>query len=129
MSELTHAEIAELEHTRWTALMRSDLEQLGRLYSDDLVYTHSNGQRDTKESFLELLRSGALRYVRLEPTEQRTRIFGDLAVVSGDVAIEARVATGSHESVVGYTAVWARQGEDIRHVAWHSSPKQAPIGS
>lgn len=34
---------------------------LGRLLHDDLVYTHSSGDTDTKAGFLERLESGSLR--------------------------------------------------------------------
>jgi ketosteroid isomerase-like protein len=122
-STLTRETVEDLERQRWIALMGVDLDRLARLYADDLVYTHSNGVRDTKESFLELLRSQTLRYTRLEPRESTINLYGDLAVVTGDVEIEALTATGVHETVVGYTAVWARVGDEIMHVAWHSSPK------
>ncbi|MEI2711850.1 MAG: nuclear transport factor 2 family protein [Nocardioides sp.] len=123
MSTLTRDEIERLERERWIALMGADLTTLASLYADDLVYTHSNGVRDTKESFLELLRSGTLRYVGLEPSATTINIHGELAVVTGDVAIEALTRAGTYESTVGYTAVWARIGDDVMHVAWHSSPK------
>lgn len=43
-------EIKTLEDRRYKAMLNNDVATLDQLLSDKLVYTHSNGQRDTKGS-------------------------------------------------------------------------------
>ncbi len=120
--EDAHADIATLEALRWNGLRDGDTAALDALMHDDLAYTHSNGLVDTKTVFLERLTSGQLRYVDISPSDQTIRIHGAAAIVTGRVVL----STGSSEqplvTPIRYTAVWARTGDQWRHVAWHSSP-------
>jgi hypothetical protein len=50
-------EVANLEARRFRAMTEADVPTLGRLLSDDLVYTHASGWRQTKAEFLASLRS------------------------------------------------------------------------
>src|SRR5580693_3127631 len=56
------ARIRQLEDERYQAMLDGDVETLGRLLSARLTYTHSNGARDTKESYLQKVRDGYFVY-------------------------------------------------------------------
>jgi hypothetical protein len=43
-------QIHALEDERYAAMIASDVEALGRLLSDRLVYSHSTGDHDSKAS-------------------------------------------------------------------------------
>src|SRR5436309_3976659 len=51
-------EIRQLENRRIQAMLKVDTEELNRILADDLTYTHSSGQVDTKSQLIESLKSG-----------------------------------------------------------------------
>ena len=52
MSDLIQAEIKRLEDRRVQALIDGDFDALDKLLGDGLVYTHSNGQADTRAVYI-----------------------------------------------------------------------------
>ncbi len=52
------------EAARYAAQTANDFAAMERLFGDDLVYIHSSTAIDTKASFIESIRSGAVRYRR-----------------------------------------------------------------
>ena len=51
------------EDERYAAQLQSDVNALDRLLADDLVYIHSNAQVDSKQAFIDSLRSGVVKYL------------------------------------------------------------------
>jgi uncharacterized protein (TIGR02246 family) len=112
---------------RWTeALVKSDLEALGRLYADDLVYVHSGGNIETKAQFLDRVRKGGLKYQKVELVEPKVRVYGQAAVVNGafDVTVQVDGQPMNHRVV--YVHVYAQQGADWRLVAHQTTRAPAP---
>jgi Domain of unknown function (DUF4440) len=72
------AEIKALEDRRYDAMLGNDLATLDRLLSEQLVYTHSNGQRDTKDAYLKRVESGHFKYFAISRPEEEIRAFGDM---------------------------------------------------
>ena len=83
--------IADLEAQRYQAMLRSDDATLDELCDDELTYTHSDGARDTKVSYLRRVRDGYFDYQWLEHENYRTIVVGDCAVLvgrmTGDVVV------------------------------------------
>ena len=57
---ITVEEAMKAEDARFAAQMNNDFAAMERLYGDDLVYIHSSTVQDTKASFIESMRSGAV---------------------------------------------------------------------
>jgi hypothetical protein len=55
-AQVQSARIRQLEDERYQAMLDGDVETLDRLLSPRLSYTHSNGDRDSKESYLRKVR-------------------------------------------------------------------------
>ena len=103
---------------RWTeALVKGDVETLGRLYADDLVYVHSGGNVETKAEFLDRVRKGGLKYQKLELVDPRVRVYGDAAVVNGAFDVSVIVNGQPMDHRVIYVHVYARQAGQWRLVA------------
>jgi len=117
--------VADLEQRRWRALVAGDLEELDRLFADDLTYTHSNGMVDTKQSYLGALRDGVFRYLDIDVDEPTSHDFGSTVVVTGRAVPTSESADGRLVSPLRYTAVWAERDGEWRFVAWHSCPVPA----
>lgn len=111
------------EQSRYAAMIKNNLTTLNAMLADDLVFIHSSGAVEDKASFLASLQSGALRYRRIETSEEQLRRFGDTAIVTGraDLAIEVN---GRPRSLhLRSTAVLVR-GENgrFRLVSYQSTP-------
>ena len=52
MSKAIKAEIKELEDRRFQAIIDSDFDTLDGLLGDDLIYTHSTAQSDTRAEYI-----------------------------------------------------------------------------
>jgi ketosteroid isomerase-like protein len=88
-------EVLEADGRRVQALLSNDLAALEDLLADDLTYVHSNGNLDTKDTYIGALRSGATRYLSMVMSGLSVRTDGNTAVVAG--SFEARVQTRNGE--------------------------------
>lgn len=77
------ADPAALERRRLAAMLAGDLPALQDLLGEDLLYVHSSGLRDSRDSYLGHLREGRLRYLRLAFTQLEARPFAGGALVMG----------------------------------------------
>lgn len=94
------------EEARRQAMLAADVSALGMLLSDTLAYTHSTGVTDSKQSYLELLAGGALRYETLEFTEPQARLLGAAGMVSAVMRATVRKGEVRRDIASAYLAVW-----------------------
>jgi ketosteroid isomerase-like protein len=106
---------AEAEWAR--ALLASDMRALEAIYSDDLQYIHSSGSIDTKQEFLESIRSGALRFRSIASRESRVRTYGNVGVVNAlyDLVLELRGGNVT-PMAIQYLTVYVKDGSRWRIV-------------
>jgi ketosteroid isomerase-like protein len=115
-------DILAADDRRFAALVQGDLAALGGLLAEDMTYTHSSGQIETKAQLLESLRSGKLRYLSAEPADREVRLYGDTAVVTGRAAVKASVQGGPEIVLpLRFTEVWVRSGGTWKLAAWQST--------
>src|SRR5688572_24199731 len=94
------------EESRRQAMLAADVSVLGILLSDALAYTHSTGVTDSKQSYLQLLASGALRYETLEFAAPQARLMGAAGLVSAVMHATVRKGEARREIASTYLAVW-----------------------
>jgi ketosteroid isomerase-like protein len=121
MAESTRELVRRLNKEFEQTEVRGDVEALGRIFDDDLVWTSPRGQVADKQKALEIA-SGVVEYDLYESEEMDVRLYGDeeeVAVVVGKVHREGRA--GEEGQDIGgrsrYTRVWARRPEGWRLVA------------
>ena len=113
--------VREIDQGRFRAMVANDLETLAAVLADDLVYIHSDGEVDSKEEFLQLLRSGSLRYRSIEPTEVRVRTDGNTAVVTGRAKMAVTRDGSDRDFEIRYTAVYSARSHHWQLVSWQST--------
>ncbi len=120
-AEDARQEILAADARRFAAMIQGDQAALDGLLAGDLTYTHSSGQVETKAQFLESLRSGTLRYLSAQPSDQAVRLYGDTAVVTGRA--EVKVSNQGQEAALSlrFTEVWVRSGGAWKLTAWQST--------
>src|SRR5438045_9544189 len=62
-------DVVRAEGARFAAMKSRDFAALDTLLADDLAYTHSSGETDTKTSLVAALREGRLVYVAIAPRD------------------------------------------------------------
>ena len=83
------AEVEALERQRFTAQVGKNFDVLGKIFADDLIYTHSNGKIDSKETYINSIKEGKSVYDKIDVEELRIRPYNDQksAVVNGTIMI------------------------------------------
>lgn len=122
MSTTALEEIRSLEDRRVQATTTNDLTTLEALLSDDLIYTHSSARLDGKASFLESIRSGAVRYVRIERSDIRMQAHGDTVFVNGEARLDVLIANAPKSLHLRYSNAWVKTGSGWRFALWHATP-------
>lgn len=114
----SEADIRGYEERRFKAMVAADTAALDQLLDDNMVYTHSAGNVDTKASLVESITTRR-QYAGIEPSQQEFRLFGDTAVATGQARIELN---GGRVLTLRYTDVWVKRGDTWKMVAWQSTP-------
>ena len=76
-------ELLKLEEAFAEAIVKNDLEVIGRLVADDWIIIDPNGEIVDRTRFFEVIKSGALAHDMMESEDFRVRVYGDSAVVTG----------------------------------------------
>jgi len=119
---MIEAEIAAMEEELRQAQLAADVEALGRLISDDLLFTGPDGNLATKIDDLKAYRDGVMRVTGHEPEALRVRAVGpDVAVVSLRARMTGSYAGTPFAGVARYTRIWAREAGRWRIVGGHVS--------
>jgi hypothetical protein len=116
------AALKSAEAARFAANVSADARALGQLLDDGLEYTHSNGELDSKASFIESLTSGRRDYVSIQHHIESLRIFGDVAVIRGKAEVTVTSNGKPNDLKIGYTDVWLWKDQRWQMTAWRSAP-------
>jgi len=106
-----------------------DVPGLAAAMSDDLTWTHSNANVDTKAEFLEAIRSGKYRYKSMTFDDRRVRLHGDAtAIVSGTCRIQVTSGGRDLDIRLRFTELYVKQGGAWKMALWQSTrvPDPAP---
>jgi hypothetical protein len=82
---------------------------------------HSNGELDSKRSFIESLTSGRRDYASTEASIESIRFFGDVAIIRGKAKVTVIDQGTARDLHIGYTDVWVKRGAHWRMTAWRSA--------
>ena len=117
------AAIETMEARRWAAMISTDVEALREMFHDDMRYTHSNAQLDTKESYLRAIADpSVVDYRNVETSDVQIQEVGDVGLVNGRAHFSVLAGGKELELDSQYTAVWIRSGGDWQFLAWHNTP-------
>ena len=93
--------------------------------ADDLVYVHSSGAIDSKASYIDALRTGKFRYTKCERFEEKVRMYGDAALVTGRAQFEALIEGTPKTLRLRYLNVWTMRADGWKFTGWQSCPLPA----
>lgn len=118
---ITAAEALQAEDARYRAQVQNDFTAMHRLFSDDLVYIHSSAAVDTKASYIESMRSGVVKYRRMERRDVKTRTYGCVAIISGHATFEVTVKGEDQTVELVFHSVWAKRAAVVQFISWQAT--------
>jgi hypothetical protein len=103
--------------------MRSgDIEALAGLLCDEVRYIHSGGNRDDKARYLDSMRNGDLKYLRIDPPERRFSHLGpNVVLVEGRMTMALTLRGAETNLDVLFTMVWLHGDGGWRLRTWQST--------
>jgi hypothetical protein len=115
-------EILKREQARVDALVSGKIDRIAAMLSPTLTYTHSSGAMDTREPFLESLRSGRVAYKALKHRDLEARLLSpDVAILTGVSDILVAIAGKDTDVPVRFTIVYVRKKGEWLMESWHST--------
>jgi hypothetical protein len=114
--------IRGLERERFRAMVDGNGPQLDALLSDNVIYVHTNGKRETKQQFIDAITAGRRRYRQIEIQSQDVLPVGlETCVVTGRALIEMEANSGALLFPIAYTAIQAQEEGQWRLIAWQAT--------
>jgi ketosteroid isomerase-like protein len=103
------------------ATVAGDEATLRQVLADDLTYTHSNGETDTKAQFISNLKTGARKYLKLNHEGMDVRTYGNTAVLTATAQVETSQKGGAASPAhLRFIHVWMYQNGRWQLVAHQS---------
>lgn len=114
-------EVRQAEKDRFGAMLKSDIAALDKLLAPELSYTHGDARVVDKKGFISDFRTGALKYVSIEPNETNVHVYGNVAVVTGGAAMEI-VQNGTPAKIkIRFTNAHVKRNGSWQMVAWQAT--------
>ncbi len=120
---ITVEEALQAEDARFKAQMSGDAAAMKKLFGDDLVYIHSSTVVDTKQSFIESITSGNVKYRSMSRGDAKVRTYGAVAIVSGSAKFEVTVKGENRTLDLLYHAIWAKRIAGAQFISWQATKK------
>jgi hypothetical protein len=103
-------------------MLGADVATLSDILSDDLIYSHSRGDRDNKTEYIRKVKEGVFRYIEITHLIDRIAIFGDSALLWERMMASVAVGGEIKELNNACLSVWAKQSGRWQFVAYQPTP-------
>jgi hypothetical protein len=110
---------------RAQATLAKDRATLEQVLADELLYVHGSAVGEDKALYIDRVCSGHYDYKALTGLRRNFRIFGEVALVDGDVRIQVVTAGNPRDFVSRYLQVWVLRNGAWQMVSWQSTPVPA----
>ena len=118
---ITDHEALAAEDARYLAQTSANIAAMETLFGDDLIYHHSNGAIDNKAGFVQAIRSGAVRYRKMERHDVKVRIYDGVAIITGKARFEVTVNGADSTVRLRFHSILAKRGAGPQFVSWQAT--------
>ena len=115
--------ILQLEKDRFKAMINKESAFMVKTFASDLLYIHSNGMQDSKETLIQNIMNDYLDYISVELTQADVRTTNQFAWVHGAAKVKVRNGKDSPEieMSIRYLDIYKREDGEWKLVAWQSA--------
>jgi hypothetical protein len=118
---VTVDEALKAEDARYAAQMSNDFAAMDKLFSPDLVYTHTSAVVDNKQSYIESMRSGKVVYKVMRRSDVQVRTFGCIAILTGNGNYDVTVNDKDVNVLLRFHSIWQKKDGMMQYVSWQST--------
>jgi len=120
----TDSDIYNAEKAWAAAVVARDAAELERIFANELIYAHSTGVVETKQQYIERLKSGAQKYDAI--THENTKVvdYGNAAVAHSTVRMSGTSNGRPFNDHVMMLHLWVKRGGTWQ-LAAHQTTKLA----
>ena len=118
---ITADEAIKAEDARYAAQMSNDFAAMDRLIANDLVYIHSSALVDNKQTYIESMRTGAVKYRVMRRSDVITRTFGCVATLTGNGNFDVTVNDKEMTVELRFHAIWAKRDGKVQFISWQAT--------
>jgi hypothetical protein len=113
--------VLRADAVRLRAMEAADGAELGRVFSDEIVFVHSDGRAEGKSDYIRNMTGGDTAYadVRTSGVEAKA-VTDDVVVLVGAQEMRKKLGPNWSEIKLRFMSVWRREGEAWRMIAWQS---------
>jgi len=113
--------VLRLDALRLQAMMAGDGAGLGRVFSDEIVFIHSDGRSEGKAEYIKAMTGGETAYENAVTSEVLARqIAADVVVLSGAQAMRKKLGHEWTDLKLRFMSVWRNESGAWRMIAWQS---------
>lgn len=112
----------EADQARRAAMMAGDGAALGKVFSETLVFAHSDGRVEGKADYIQALLAGDTAYVDVKVSELQTvQPSHDVVVLIGRQDMRKRLGPDWSTITLRFLSVWRNEGGAWKMIAWQSA--------
>jgi len=103
------------------AVLTKDKATLEKLMADSIMYSHSNANLDTKQSFITNVMNETPKYEGFDYGESKTLIYGNTAIVRGKITVKD-FQNGQRRTIeLNAMQIWLKSGSGWTMIARQST--------
>jgi hypothetical protein len=118
---VTADEALKAEDARYAAQMSNDFATMDKLFSPDLVYTHTSAVVDNKQSYIDSMRSGKVVYKVMRRSDVQVRTFGCIAILTGNGNYDVTVNAKDVNVLLRFHSIWQKKDGMMQYISWQST--------
>jgi hypothetical protein len=110
---ITADEAVRAEDARYAAQIANDVAAMEKLFGPELVYLHSSAVVNNKAAYIDLIKSGRIKYRTMKRSDVTVRTYGCVAVISGIAEFGVTFGGQDRTVVLRFHSIWAKRPDGV----------------
>ncbi len=113
--------VLRLDQARLVAMMAGDGAGLARLFSDAVVFIHSDGRAEGKMDYIKSMTAGDTAYANVKTSVVQAQVVTpDVIVLTGAQDMRKKLGPTWSDLNLRFMSVWRNEAGTWRMIAWQS---------
>jgi|LakMenEpi05May12_1017382.scaffolds.fasta_scaffold05745_2 hypothetical protein len=110
-----------IEKKRFDYMVKGDIKKLSIFLDSSLFYIHSNGEVHNYSTFLQSIESKNIEYTYYEFKNSSYKLFGKIAVGTGDLLVKGMYKGTPFEVEIRFTSINKKKKHSWKLIHWQST--------